>query len=79
VDRCDGWGNHHVQVTAAIVSRELGLPAIVDAGNATQILHDEQLITVSCAEGDEGFVYGTGRRSRQRKSTLQGFPRPAHR
>ena len=42
---------------AAIVSRELGLPAIVGTGNATQILHDEQEVTVSCAEGDEGFVY----------------------
>ncbi len=42
---------------AAIVSRELGLPAIVGAGNATHVLHDEQTVTVSCAEGDEGFVY----------------------
>ncbi len=42
---------------AAIVSRELGLPAIVGAGNATHVLHDEQLVTVSCAEGDLGFVY----------------------
>ncbi|MGD9740912.1 MAG: phosphoenolpyruvate synthase [Bauldia sp.] len=42
---------------AAIVSRELGLPAIVGAGNATELLHDEQEITVSCAEGEEGFVY----------------------
>ncbi len=42
---------------AAIVSRELGLPAIVGAGDATQVLHDEQEVTVSCAEGDEGFVY----------------------
>ncbi len=42
---------------AAIVSRELGLPAIVGTGNATGVLHDEQEITVSCAEGDEGFVY----------------------
>jgi len=42
---------------AAIVSRELGLPAIVGTGDATHILHDEQEITVSCAEGDEGFVY----------------------
>jgi pyruvate, water dikinase len=47
---------------AAIVSRELGLPAIVGTGDATQVLHDEQEITVSCAEGDEGFVYeGTAR------------------
>lgn len=42
---------------AAIVSRELGLPAIVGTSQATHILHDEQDITVSCAEGDEGFVY----------------------
>jgi pyruvate,water dikinase len=42
---------------AAIVSRELGLPAIVGTGNATQVLHEEQEVTVSCAEGEEGFVY----------------------
>jgi len=42
---------------AAIVSRELGLPAIVGTGNATEILHTMQEITVSCAEGDQGFVY----------------------
>ncbi len=42
---------------AAIVSRELGLPAIVGSGDATRVLHDEQEVTVSCAEGDEGFVY----------------------
>lgn len=42
---------------AAIVSRELGLPAIVGTGNATHLLHDQQEITVSCAEGDQGAVY----------------------
>ena len=42
---------------AAIVSRELGLPAVVGTGNATRLLHDEQEVTISCAEGDEGFVY----------------------
>ncbi len=42
---------------AAIVSRELGLPAIVGCGNATELLHDEQEITVSCAGGDEGSVF----------------------
>ncbi len=42
---------------AAIVSRELGLPAIVGTGNATEILHDDQEITVSCAEGEDGVVY----------------------
>ncbi|MGD9851705.1 MAG: phosphoenolpyruvate synthase [Nitrospirales bacterium] len=42
---------------AAIVSRELGLPAIVGAERATELLKDEQSVTVSCAEGDSGFVY----------------------
>lgn len=42
---------------AAIVARELGVPAIVGSGNATEILNDEQLVTVSCAEGEEGNVY----------------------
>jgi pyruvate,water dikinase len=46
---------------AAIVSREMGLPAVVGTGNATTALTDGQAITVSCAEGDQGFVYaGTG-------------------
>lgn len=42
---------------AAIVSRELGLPAIVGTGNATHELHSGQVITLSCAEGDVGHVY----------------------
>jgi len=42
---------------AAIVSRELGLPAIVGTGNATDVLHDEQEVTVSCAGGDEGVIH----------------------
>ena len=42
---------------AAIVSRELGVPAIVGTGDATKVLRQEQYVTVSCAEGDEGFVY----------------------
>lgn len=42
---------------AAIVSRELGLPAVIGAGDATHVLHDEQEVTVSCAEGDQGFIY----------------------
>ena len=42
---------------AAIVSRELGLPAIVGTSDATHVLHDGQDVTVSCAEGDTGFVY----------------------
>jgi pyruvate,water dikinase len=42
---------------AAIVSRELGLPAIVGAKDATAKLNDGQEVTVSCAEGDEGHIY----------------------
>jgi pyruvate,water dikinase len=42
---------------AAIVSRELGLPAVVGTGDATHLLHDQQIVTVSCAEGDQGFIY----------------------
>jgi pyruvate,water dikinase len=42
---------------AAIVSRELGVPAVVGTGNATTVLKDGQAITLSCAEGDQGHVY----------------------
>jgi len=42
---------------AAIVSRELGIPAIVGTGNATEILETGREITVSCAEGEDGLVY----------------------
>ncbi|WP_375260813.1 phosphoenolpyruvate synthase [Palleronia sp.] len=42
---------------AAIVSREMGLTAVVGAGDATEKLKDGQEVTVSCAEGDEGTVY----------------------
>jgi len=42
---------------AAIVSRELGVPAIVGTGNATQVLQAGHEVTVSCAEGEQGFVY----------------------
>ncbi len=42
---------------AAIVSRELGIPAIVGSGDATETLKDGQQVTMSCAEGENGFVY----------------------
>jgi len=42
---------------AAIVAREMGVPAIVGCGNATEWLHDGLLVTASCAEGEEGYVY----------------------
>ncbi len=42
---------------AAIIARELGIPAVVGCGNATELLKDGQGVTVSCAEGDTGFVF----------------------
>lgn len=42
---------------AAIIARELGVPAIVGCGNATELLTDGQAVTVSCAEGDTGHIY----------------------
>ncbi|MFA9461527.1 phosphoenolpyruvate synthase [Thiohalorhabdus methylotrophus] len=42
---------------AAIVSRELGIPAVVGAGNATDVLDPDQRVTLSCAEGDTGYIY----------------------
>ncbi|MFD2608384.1 pyruvate, water dikinase [Deinococcus taklimakanensis] len=42
---------------AAIIARELGIPAVVGSGNATRTLRDGQQVTVSCAEGDTGYVY----------------------
>ena len=42
---------------AAIIARELGIPAVVGCGDATEVIVDGQDVTVSCAEGDEGYVY----------------------
>lgn len=42
---------------AAIIARELGIPAVVGCGNATQLLVDGQGVTVSCAEGDTGYIF----------------------
>ncbi len=42
---------------AAIIARELGIPAIVGCGNATELLHENELVTASCAAGDTGYVY----------------------
>ena len=42
---------------AAIIARELGVPAIVGTGSATDALTDGAEVTVSCAEGDTGYVY----------------------
>ncbi len=43
---------------AAIIARELGIPAVVGCGDATQSIDNGSAITVSCAEGDTGFIYG---------------------
>ncbi|MDT8364216.1 MAG: phosphoenolpyruvate synthase [Nitrosomonas sp.] len=42
---------------AAIIARELGIPAVVGCGHATEMIHDGDAVTVSCAEGDAGFAY----------------------
>ncbi|SFK92335.1 phosphoenolpyruvate synthase [Lysobacter sp. cf310] len=42
---------------AAIIARELGVPAVVGTGNALETIKDGETITVSCAEGDTGFIY----------------------
>src|SRR4030095_4271820 len=41
----------------AIIARELGLPAVVGCGDATRVIREGQPVTVSCAEGDTGYVY----------------------
>jgi pyruvate,water dikinase len=46
-----------VTAHAAIVSREMGIPAVVGTGNATQLLKQDDEVTISCAEGEEGVVY----------------------
>jgi pyruvate,water dikinase len=59
---------------AAIVAREMGVPAIVGSGNATEILLDGQLITASCAEGEEGYIYDGEMRYQQTEYDLRDLP-----
>jgi len=59
---------------AAIVSRELGIPAIVGTGKATDVLKDEQEITLSCAEGDQGYVYSGILKFKEEAVSLEGVP-----
>jgi pyruvate,water dikinase len=61
---------------AAIVSRELGLPAIVGAERATDALKSGRQVTVSCAEGDTGFVYEGRLKFRQDRTELSALSRP---
>ncbi len=61
---------------AAIVSRELGIPAVVGAGRATELLARPRQVTVSCAEGDEGKVYDGALDFEKRDVDLAGLPEP---
>lgn len=61
---------------AAIVSRELGLPALVGTETATEALKDGQAVTVSCAEGDTGFVYEGLSQFEVERVELKGLGRP---
>lgn len=61
---------------AAIVSRELGIPAIVGTGHATDVIKDGQEITVSCAEGEVGKVYEGLLKFEIRKTDLTHFVPP---
>jgi pyruvate,water dikinase len=60
---------------AAIVSRELGIPAIVGAENAVEILEDGQEVTVSCAEGERGLVYEGSLDFEITKTDLSSLPK----
>ena len=61
---------------AAIVARELGIPAIVGCGDATQRIASGAAVTVSCAEGDAGHVYAGTLRFRKDTANLSALPRP---
>ncbi|ADV46226.1 phosphoenolpyruvate synthase [Nitratifractor salsuginis] len=61
---------------AAIVSRELGIPAVVGAEGATEILKDGQEVTVSCAEGETGYVYEGLLLFEIEKVDLSDLPKP---
>ncbi|PWC36479.1 phosphoenolpyruvate synthase [Azospirillum sp. TSO35-2] len=61
---------------AAIVARELGIPAVVGAERATEVLRDGQTVTVSCAEGETGKVYDGAMPFRVERLDLGRLPRP---
>jgi len=60
---------------AAIIARELGIPAVVGCGDATQVLKDGRPVTVSCAEGDTGFVYRGVLETEVLDLSLKGIPK----
>ncbi len=59
---------------AAIIARELGIPAVVGSGNATRELSSGQTVTVSCAEGDTGYVYEGRRDFKVHRVELDAMP-----
>lgn len=59
---------------AAIIARELGIPAVVGCGNATQVIPNEELITVSCAEGETGQIYAGRLPFDQERVELDAMP-----
>ena len=59
---------------AAIIARELGIPAVVGCGNATDKIADGVAVTVSCAEGDEGFIYEGNLDFEQTQIELDSLP-----
>jgi pyruvate,water dikinase len=61
---------------AAIIARELGIPAVVGCGDATDKLKDGQPVTVSCAEGDTGFIYEGLLDTEIREVNLEKMPEP---
>ena len=64
---------------AAIVSRELGVPAVVGTEHGTGVLHDGQFVTVSCAEGETGLVYDGELPFTVERVPLKDLPRPTTR
>ncbi len=61
---------------AAIVSRELGIPCVVGTGDATRRISDKSNITVSCAEGDEGYVYEGALKFKVDVTDIKNLQRP---
>jgi len=59
---------------AAIIARELGIPAVVGCGDATRVIREGQPVTVSCAEGDTGFVYDGALQYEQTQIELDALP-----
>ena len=61
---------------AAIIARELGIPAIVGSVNATDLLREGEIVTVSCAEGETGFVYHGALDFEVSSQTNSALPKP---